>query len=81
MDCWFCRVSATFTAPSTTFAITPTVSRPATIWMVTRTRASCVTGVMSPKPTVAKTVTVKYSPSVRSSGSLNASGCWVATVQ
>jgi hypothetical protein len=36
---------------------------------------------MSPKPTVAKVVVVKYSPSVRLSGSEKAPGCCAPTVQ
>jgi len=36
-----------------------------TIWPVTNSRASSVLGVMSPNPTVEKTVTVKYSESLR----------------
>ena len=39
------------------------------------TRAVSETGEMSPKPTVANTVTVKYSASVRSIASLNEAGC------
>ena len=34
--------------PSSTLAITPTAIRPTSIWMVTRLRASSVSGVMSP---------------------------------
>jgi len=41
-----------------------------TIWPVTNSRASSVLGVMSPNPTVEKTVTVKYSESLRVRGSL-----------
>jgi hypothetical protein len=48
----------------------PTITMPATIWPVTRTRATSVVAVMSPNPTVANTVTVKYKASVRVKGSL-----------
>ena len=49
-------------------------SRSPIIWIVTRIRAGSLTGAMSPKPTVAKTVTVKYSASVCVSGSENDPG-------
>jgi hypothetical protein len=44
--------------------------------MVTTARAARVTGVMSPKPTVAKTVMVKYRASTRSRSSEKAAGVW-----
>jgi hypothetical protein len=75
------RASACCTAPNTTFAITPTVSTPTSICTVTRMRASWVRAVMSPKPTVAKVVVVKYSPSVRLNRSEKAPGCCASTVQ
>ena len=40
------------------------------IWILTRMRARSLSGVMSPKPTVEKTVTTKYNAPVWSSGSL-----------
>ena len=40
----------------------------ASIWTVTTRRAGSVLAVMSPKPTVEKTVTVKYRAVVRSIG-------------
>ncbi len=44
---------------------TPSTTRSAIICRVTSTRAPVAIGAMSPKPTVVKTVTVKYSASVR----------------
>ena len=54
MDERRCRTAVTMTR-STTLSTT----RSAAIWKVTSTRAAGETGVMSPKPTVANTVTVK----------------------
>ena len=48
----------------------PMTTMPATIWPVTRARAASLVATMSPNPTVANTVTVKYSSSVRYIGSL-----------
>ncbi|MGD0934335.1 MAG: hypothetical protein ABR922_07145 [Streptosporangiaceae bacterium] len=45
-------------------------TRSAIICPVTTSRAVSVLGVISPNPTVEKTVTVKYSASVRVSGSV-----------
>jgi hypothetical protein len=53
------------TAVRITRSTTPSTTRSAIIWIVTSTRAAAETGVMSPKPTVANTVTVKYRASVR----------------
>lgn len=60
MDERRCRTAVTITRSTT-----PSTTRSATIWRVTSTRAAVETGVMSPKPTVVNTVTVKYSASVR----------------
>ena len=46
----------------------PRTSRSSIICVVTTSRVAWLTAVMSPNPTVAKTVTVKYSASVRVSG-------------
>ena len=54
-----CRRTATSTAPSTILAMSPTANSPTIIWIIVTIRASPLTGTMSPKPTVAKTVTVK----------------------
>jgi hypothetical protein len=70
-----CRTAVTITRSAT-----PSTTRSATIWIVTRTRAAAETGVMSPKPTVANTVTVKYSASVRVSPGPNEPGrSWLST--
>ena len=53
------------TAATITRRTTPSTTRSATICRVTSTRAPVETGAMSPKPTVVKTVTVKYTASVR----------------
>src|SRR4051794_18057881 len=45
--------------PVSTLTMTPMSTRSITICRVTSTRAASVTGAMSPKPTVANTVTVK----------------------
>ena len=45
--------------------MTPTRMRSPSICTVVTTRAVSLTGVMSPKPTVAKTVMTKYRASVR----------------
>src|SRR5690242_16260590 len=52
-----------------------------TIWTVVVRRAASVRGAMSPKPTVEKTVTVKYSAETRSSGCVNARGSDFAIVR
>ncbi len=52
------------TAVTITRSTTPSTTRSVTICRVTSTRAAAETGVMSPKPTVVKTVTAKYSASV-----------------
>jgi hypothetical protein len=52
----------------------PSITTSVIIWPVTKRRASSVLGVMSPNPTVEKTVTVKYSESLRVSGSLKLPG-------
>ena len=51
-------------------APSPMITMPATICPMTTTRAPWVVATMSPNPTVANTVTVKYKASVRVSGSL-----------
>jgi hypothetical protein len=60
------------TAVTITRRTTPSTTRSAIIWRVTSTRAPVATGVMSPKPTVVNTVTVKYNASVRVSAVPNA---------
>ena len=52
-------LSATSTAPKINFATNPKTARSNIIWMLTRIRATSVLAVMSPNPTVAKTVMVK----------------------
>ena len=52
------------TAKVTIRTTPPSTTRSSSIWTETSSRACEVRGVMSPKPTVAKTVTVKYSESV-----------------
>ena len=75
MDERRCRTAVTITRSTT-----PSTTRSATIWIVTSTRAVAETGVMSPKPTVANTVTVKYSASVRVSAWPNDPGrSWPST--
>ena len=56
------------TAPSNTRAPAPSSARSANIWTMSTTRAVSGLAVMSPKPTVVKTVTLKYRVSVRVSG-------------
>ncbi len=51
-------------------APSPMITMPAIICPVTTRRAPWVVAVISPNPTVEKTVTVKYKASVRVSGSL-----------
>ena len=53
------RCRPALTAPSITRSTSPTTSRSPSIWTITVTRATWVAGVMSPNPTVEKTVTVK----------------------
>ena len=48
----------------------PMTTRSVIIFPVTTSRAASVLAVISPNPTVVNTVTVKYSASVRVSGSL-----------
>ena len=48
----------------------PRNARSASIWTMSTTRAASDLAVMSPKPTVENTVTVKYNASVRVSGSV-----------
>ena len=48
-----------FTAPTISFATSPTRARSPIIWNMTRTLEVSVVGVMSPNPTVENTVTVK----------------------
>ena len=52
----------------------PIRMRSPTIWIVTSTRARSLTALMSPKPTVEKTVTTKYRLSIRLIGSVKAPG-------
>ena len=52
-------------APTMTLAPTPMMIRSRIICPVTSSRAASALAVMSPKPTVANTVTVKYSALVR----------------
>jgi hypothetical protein len=52
------------TAPTMTLMARPRMIRSAIICPVTTSRAVSVLAVMSPKPTVEKTVTAKYRPSV-----------------
>ena len=47
---------------------TPRTARSPNIWTMSTTRAASDLGLMSPKPTVEKTVIVKYKASVRVSG-------------
>jgi hypothetical protein len=47
------------TAPTTIFATSPGTISPMSICVMVTIRASSLVGAMSPKPTVAKTVTVK----------------------
>ena len=51
-----------------TLTPSPMMMRSAIICPVTTSRAASVLAVISPNPTVANTVTVKYSASVRVSG-------------
>lgn len=67
-----CCVLACPTAATTYRAATPTSSKLAVICSVTSNPGS-LRGLMSPKPTVLNTVTVKYSASDRDSGSLKRS--------
>jgi len=60
-----CWARPCLTASTMILAPIPTVTMPATIWAVTSTRVTSVVAVMSPNPTVANTVTVKYKASVR----------------
>ena len=53
---------------------TPNTIRLSSICRVTSSCMLSVCAVMSPKPTVAKTVTVKYSAVTTSRGSVNAEG-------
>ena len=53
-----------------TLAPIPMTTRSVIICPVTTSRAASVLAVISPNPTVVNTVTVKYSASVRVSGSL-----------
>ena len=46
----------------------PRTARSPSIWTISTIRAASDFGEMSPKPTVEKTVTVKYKASVRVSG-------------
>ena len=73
------RRRATSTAPKISLATNPKTARSNIIWMLTRIRASSDLAVMSPNPTVEKTVMVKYSASVLVSGwvKLFASACWI----
>ena len=48
--------------------MTPTKTRLTTICTVVTMRAASLVGTMSPKPTVANTVTTKYSASIRVNG-------------
>jgi hypothetical protein len=63
-----CRCRLRVTAPKITLAASPRMTRSTIICPVTSSRAASVLAVMSPKPTVANTVTVKYSPLVRVMG-------------
>jgi hypothetical protein len=56
------------TRPRITFAARPKTARSNSICTVVTTRAAAVTGTISPNPTVASTVSVKYSASVWSRG-------------
>lgn len=68
------------TAVTITRSRMPSTTRSAAICTVTSTRAAAETGTMSPNPTVANTVTVKYSASVRVNGEPNAPGrSWPST--
>ncbi|SEC48752.1 hypothetical protein SAMN04489727_3933 [Amycolatopsis tolypomycina] len=68
------------TAWTITRRTTPRTTRSAIICRVTSTRAPVAIGVMSPKPTVVKTVTVKYRASVRLSVVPNAPApSWAST--
>ena len=71
--------SATSTAPKINFATNPKTARSNIIWMLTRILATSVFAVMSPNPTVEKTVMVKYSESVLLSGwvKLFTSAFWI----
>jgi hypothetical protein len=53
-----------------TLTASPMATRSTIICPVTTSRAASVLAVISPNPTVENTVTVKYSASVRVSGSL-----------
>jgi MFS transporter, DHA2 family, multidrug resistance protein len=70
LACAGCRRCPRFTASTMTRAPNPMITTPATICPMTRTRVDSAVAVISPNPTVAKTVTVKYKASVRVSGSL-----------
>ena len=61
------------TAPTMTRIPNPITIRLAIICPVTSSRAGSVSAAMSPKPTVANTVMVKYNASVRVNGSLKLS--------
>ena len=63
-----CRRSPSCIAPSSTRAMTPTKTRLTTICTVVTMRVGSLVGTMSPKPTVANTVTTKYSASIRDNG-------------
>ena len=63
---WGRRCWPRLTAPVMTLTPSPMMIRSAIICPVSNSRAASLVGVMSPNPTVANTVTVKYSASVRS---------------
>src|SRR4051812_535698 len=63
-------------APVSTLTMTPMSTRSITICRVTSTRAASVTGAMSPKRTVANTVTVKYRASIRVRDWVKVPGSW-----
>ena len=68
MPCGARRCRPRVTAPKITLAPSPMMIRSMIIWAVTTSRAAWVVAVMSPKPTVANTVTVKYKALLRVMG-------------